>query len=508
MNWPRRIFRSQSSAKHGVALSITAGMLNILVNIALFPLIVSTIGAAQYGIWLVILTLAQFFFYSDLGIGAAIVYYASRARAGKPVFSFDQLISNGIAWVSTILFIALPVFLAVAYQYAHSHSSASGLSQGQVIGVVLIGGLLVASIAIRPFESVLVGSGRLALNIVNQIAGNLLRTILVVTLCLTDANLTAIAAAEAAGLGLGPTLATIYVLRKRIARVRIVDVAPSHVRALFRYSLKTFSVDVASVGTLYAGTIMTGLILGPAPAAYFALAMKVYKGAGQVITWAIAPALPVLTQIWHADPVRSKALIRDLLKVVPTIGFICIVPIALSSVVWLPHLVADGGLAPGVGTCVILVLVALLSNTILDPVVLACDSFGRPGVILPAQVFSAVLFVTTGVPLTSRYGIAGTAAALAIAMWIRQPYCLLMLSRTLNMSFRSDIAPCYLLPAIVALTGGSLAACAGFSAIGSGLNGGWFAPLGFVVGSAAAILTMPIGREAIQGSRRLLELPM
>jgi O-antigen/teichoic acid export membrane protein len=508
MNLFRRNVRSQARAKHGVALSITAGVLNVLVNIALFPLIISTLGAAEYGIWLFIVAISQYFFYSDLGIGSAIIYYASRARGGNEVFSFDQLISNGVAWASTILFIALPLFLVIAYQYAHFHGSASGLTHGQIFGVILVGGLLLTSIVVRPYESVLIGSGHLALNIANQIAGNALRTILVVTLCLTNANLTAIAAAEAAGLCLGPVLATIYVVRKGIARLHISDVSISNVRGLFRYSLKTFSVDVVSVGALYAGTIMVGLIKGPAPAAYFALAMKVFNGAGQVITWATAPALPVLSQIWHTDPATSRALVRDLLKIVATVGFICIVPIALSSVIWIPHWVADDGLSLGTGACVVIVLVALTSNTILDPVVLACDSFGRPGVVFPAQLASAALFVIIGIPLTRSYGIVGTAAGLAVAMWIVQPLCLLILSRTLNMAFRSDVASCYRLPALVLLVGGALAACAEFVAMVCGLNGGWFTPLGFLVGAVAAMLIMPVGREAIEGSRRLLELPM
>jgi O-antigen/teichoic acid export membrane protein len=501
--------RTSSKAKHGVALSVVAGVLNILVNIALFPLIVSTIGAAQYGIWLFILILGQFFFYSDLGIGSAIVYFASSARGGNRIFSFDQLISNGTAWATTILVPALPAFLVIAYHYADTHADGAGLNHEQVIALVVIGGVLVATMIIRPFESVLIGSGHLARNIANQVAGNALRTAGVVVFCLSDQGVVAIAAAEAAGLSLGPILAMIYVTRTRIAVVRIADMAIRNVVGLFRYSLKTFAVDVVSVGALSAGTIMVGLISGPAPAAYFALAMKVYNGAGQVITWATAPALPVFSQIWHADPARSKALVRDLLSTVATVSAVCILPIALSSPLWLPHWVGAEGVALGAGACTVIVLVALMSNAILEPAVLACDSFGRPGVAFLPQAVATGLFILLGIPLTQHYGIVGTAVSLAVALWVVQPVWLVILSRTLKMSFRSEILTCYRTPALVLLAGGTLAACADILDVFElGINEAVFTPVGFVLGAAVAVGATSVGRDSIHGSRRLLEMPM
>jgi O-antigen/teichoic acid export membrane protein len=501
--------RKTSKAKHGVAFSVVAGVLNILVNIALFPLIVSTIGAAQYGIWLFILVLGQFFFYSDLGVGSAIVYFASSARGGNRVFSFSQLISNGTAWATAILVPALPVFVLIAYHYADTHAASAGLDHGQVVGLVVIGGLLVSTMIIRPYESLLIGSGHLARNITNQVAGNVLRTVLVISLCLFDQSVVAIAAAEAAGLSLGPVLATIYVTRNRIATVRISAMAIRNVLGLFRYSLKTFAVDIVSVGALSAGTIMVGLISGPAPAAYFALAMKVYNGAGQVITWATAPALPVFSQIWHADPSKSKALVRDLLRSVATVSSVCILPLALSSPIWLPPWVGPEGIALGAGACTVIVLVALMSNAILEPAVLACDSFGRPGVAFLPQAVATGLFVLLGIPLTRQYGIVGTAVSLAVALWVVQPFWLVILSRTLQMSFRSDILTCYRTSALVLLAGGTLAACADIVDVFElGINEAWFTPIGFVLGAVAVVLATSVGRDAIHGSRRLLEMPV
>ena len=57
----------------------------------------------------------------------------------------------------------------------------------------------------------------------------------------------------------------------------------------------------------------------------------------------------------------------------------------------------------------VIVLVALLSNAILEPAVLACDSFGRPGVAFAPQAVSLALFILMGIPLTHSYGIVGTA---------------------------------------------------------------------------------------------------
>jgi hypothetical protein len=118
------------------------------------------------------------------------------------------------------------------------------------------------------------------------------------------------------------------------------------------------------------------------------------------------------------------------------------------------------------------------------------------------------LFIALSIPLTQSYGIVGTATSLAVALWIAQPTMLVILSRTLQMSLRSDILTCYRTPALALLVGGAFAACAEAVVVESPINEGWFTPIGFLVGAAAVMLTMPAGREVIQGSRRLLEMPM
>jgi O-antigen/teichoic acid export membrane protein len=174
----------------------------------------------------------------------------------------------------------------------------------------------------------------------------------------------------------------------------------------------------------------------------------------------------------------------------------------------MPHWVGEQGMALGAGACTVLVLVALLSNAILEPTALVCDSFGRPGVAFAPQAVSLGLFILLGIPLTHSYGIVGTAASLAVALWVAQPALLVILSRTLQMSLRRDILACYRTPLLALLIGGAFAACAEAVVVETRVNEAWFTAVGFLLGAATVMLTMPAGREVIQGSRRLLEMPM
>jgi drug/metabolite transporter (DMT)-like permease len=119
------------------------------------------------------------------------------------------------------------------------------------------------------------------------------------------------------------------------------------------------------------------------------------------------------------------------------------------------------------------------------------------------------LFVLLGIPLTHHYGIVGTAVSLAVALWVVQPVWLVILSRTLKMSLRSDILTCYRTPALVLLVGGTLAACADILDVFElGINEAVFTPVGFVLGAAVVVGATSVGRDALHGSRRLLEMPM
>ena len=502
----RRKDRGPRNTKHSVALSVLAGLLNIGANIALFPVVVSQIGADQYGIWLFMLALAAYFFYTDIGIGTAIVYFASGARDGKGKFSNDALISNGLAWVCCMIPIVVPVFFVLGYGYARTHGATTGLSVSEELTVALIGCGLVASIALRPYESVLIGSGYMLRDRINQIIGTGLRVVIILGLLPFGLTLVQVAAAEALGLGIPPLLALIYVRQTKMARFRRSEISRANLRGMFSYSLKSFMVDSVQVATMQAGTLIVGIVGGPASAAYFATATRVYNGAGQVLNWATAPVRPVFSRLSHLDRTTAVVLIKDLLAVVGTVGSVVVIPLALSSVIWVPLWVPDDGVHLGMVACTILMLVALLSRAVQLPVILSGDSFGRPGIAFPAVLTSAIIVIGSAIPLTMHFGITGAATAVAIGLWAVQPWCVNALRKSLEPD-APNLLESYKIPLIVTAAGLVGAGAAALLATVLGLHPGWFTWSGFVIGAGAALVSPP-GRLVFQHAKTLLNLPM
>ncbi|MDF0530654.1 hypothetical protein P0W64_13840 [Tsukamurella sp. 8F] len=492
------------STRRGVALSIFAGSLNIIANIAMFPVVVSQIGADDYGIWLFMLAVASYFFYTDIGIGTAIVYFGASARGGDRRFTSDALISNGLAWIGCIAPIAVPAFFTIAFAYAHTHGT--HLTTGTQVTVAVLGASVVASIVFRPFESVLIGSGHVVRDRMNQVVGTAIRVVTVLAMLPFGLTVTQVAAAEATGMILPPVLATAYVLRHRMARPRRSEITRANIRTLFSYSAKSFMVDALLVGTLQAGTVIVGLTRGPASAAYFAMAMRVFNGAGQVLNWATAPIRPAFSRLSQLDRPTAVTLSGDLLTVVATVGVLTIAPLAWATPAWIPLWVPDDGLALGMVATTVLTLVALLARAVQLPVVLSGDSFGRPGLSFPATLGAAVLQVVLGVWLTHSCGIIGAGVAVAAALWITQPWCAYALARAVGPP-PAQMFACLALPATVAAAGSAAALATAAAAVGMHWPPAWFGWVGYAIGAIAVMLS-PGGRNVVEKARRLLDLPM
>ena len=108
------------SAGKGISFSALAGVASLLAAILLLPLIIATVGPETYGVWLVILAIASFLFYLDLGVGSAVVHFMSRSRSGDESSSPDAIASTAHAWSVVAAIGATVAFGVLSWMYVSS----------------------------------------------------------------------------------------------------------------------------------------------------------------------------------------------------------------------------------------------------------------------------------------------------------------------------------------------------------------------------------------------------
>jgi O-antigen/teichoic acid export membrane protein len=424
----------------GISSSAGAGILALVGGIALLPLIISTVGSGPYGVWLVLSAVATYLQYSDLGVGAAIVHFGSRARAGDNARNLGHYLSAGLLWNSTVAVVAIPVYIVASAFYLQSAGAKAALDPAEIVPLLALGSLMLAGLVIRPFSSALTGSGLLPLDRRNQGIGVLVRIAATVAACLLTHSVLAVAAAETLAALVPSVLAVIAVLGRRLAVLRWDRHAAETLRFMFSYSLRSFGVSAVGALILQAGTVVAGLFLGPSSATYFNAAFRIYNSARQLMTWMVDPFRSALSRLFTSRVEEAKEVLFGL-------AFVALAAAAVGSGVlifgsfgivqlWLGARVPVAEVA----LATIILLLGFVINSVQIPLVPAGDAIGRPGVFFWIQALWLASFLILGPLLAKPLDIVGVALALSAPLLYIVPLYLrrarLVLGFTLRQWFR------------------------------------------------------------------------
>lgn len=432
-----------SNMRSGVASSAGAGILTILSGIALVPLIVVTVGASEYGVWIVMSTLAVFFYNSDLGIGSAIVHFSAQTRGGRAALSGVQICTSGIVWMAAVSVVALPVYAGVIYTFLQATDPPVGSDvayQLALLGLVACGGLF-----LRAYSSILIGLGFLSYERRNQSVGVVVRVVGTLVACLWFDSILAVAAAEVAALVTPPLLSLITVWRGRLTRFAPSELSLGVLGLMLNYSIRVFGVNALGAAIMQWGSVVVGFTMPAEAVTYFNFSFRIYAGLRQIVSWITEPLRPALSRLFTSDRKGAVSLVAASLTSVPLICFASGVLVASS----MPGLMAigfkDGSYASAVPACVLIMLAGLFVNSFHLAFIPACDAIGRPGIFFRLQLCWFVLYVVGSIPLTAMFGIVGTGMALSVSLLILEPLYILAALRALDLTggmwFESAVKP-------------------------------------------------------------------
>jgi O-antigen/teichoic acid export membrane protein len=280
---------------------MASGILSIVVGIILLPIVLFTVGPAQYGVWLVVLAIATFCFSFDLGVATAVAHFVSRWRDGDKLLSRDSIVSSAQAWSWTASFIAALLYIPASLLYLSS-SKAQFLTNNERDTLFVLGLILVFSIGMRQYTAILVGNGLLDKERVLQLWGITFRLVTTLMACLLTKSLIVVAIAEVIALLIPPFGAMIVVWTRTQARPRFKHISVATLRILFRYSIRTFFVGLIGSTILQSGTLILGLLGSAIDVAIYNAAFRVYSSIRQMMRWATDPFRSMYSRFFVSKP--------------------------------------------------------------------------------------------------------------------------------------------------------------------------------------------------------------
>ena len=423
----------------------------MVAGILLIPLVITQVGSAAYGPWLVIAAIASYLQYSDVGVGAAIVHFGSRARSGANERSLSDYVSAGLAWNVAAAIVVVPIFSISAWLYVSSVAGEAGLDPSDVTGLVTVGAIMLGCVLIAPFSSALVGAGLLPLDRRNQGIGVLARIVGTIAACLITHDVVWVATAEMAGSVLPQIIALFGLLRRHLLQLRVSKDTLPTLRFMLNYSVKSFGVAAVGALILQAGTIIVGIFLGPSDVTYFNAAYRVYTAARQTLMWAVDPFRSALSRLFVNDAEAARRIVISL-----TFSSLSVATVAAGTLAFASSQIVALWLGPSVPTEAIastlsVLLLGLIVNAAQIPLVPAGDANGRPGAFFSIQVIWLVSFLVLACALVNVVGIVGVALGLGIPLVFVTPLYLHRARRVIALQAKEWFTEAILPTLIIAL---------------------------------------------------------
>jgi O-antigen/teichoic acid export membrane protein len=421
-----------------VLWSWTGVAANLFVGFIITPFIIRRLGAEQYGIWGLIFSILDYFWFFDLGLNTAVCNFCARFIAVKDHEKINEVISTAMFYFSTIALIVwaiAPFAAGNAYRFFHVSPANRPEFANLILITTISWGLC---IVLQMFVSALEGFQRFDLTSRIWVAMLALRSAGYFLVLQSGHGLVAMAVVFVGSQILGFMLNFLN-FRRVFPQLRISSsyVRLAMFREIFRYGVKSFAANSSTLVLNQSGTVMIGHYLSEASVGFYVLPSKLLQNAVDAVS-RIASVTRSSAAEMSATGRREDALKLgiysnrySLALFMPLVVFLWVYGRALI-LRWVGPEMAEHS-AP-------LLPVFLLSNALVLAAQFNSSSLlyglGAHGGYARGMIVEAVLYIAALVWVIPRYGILGVACASAVLMIaVRGVYTPWLVSRALDSSF-------------------------------------------------------------------------
>jgi O-antigen/teichoic acid export membrane protein len=494
------------------ASNIGGTMFTLATWFFLTPFILHRVGAANYGLWILVMSLVGYGTFLDLGVSSAVTRYVAVYRRQGDAQRMQGVVSAGLIvflLAGLLVFVAslaLAPFLPGFFQIGQSQESSA-------TWLVVFAGLAVAvSLPTTATLAVLRGLQRFDLvNIVSS-AGTVVTASAIVVILHFGGGVVAITAIQAP-LELLMQIPMVLAIRRSAPGLRlgVRGANGDFIRGVASFGAAQSLIRVSVEARRRGPEAVIGAVLPVARVTSYSVARRFSDLASMLSEQFVATLMPLASEL-HAggENLRLKAVHVASTRVATAVFLLAACPAAVLA---RPFLSAWVGPAYGNESKLVYILLAAgLAATIAWPSLAILIAMGRNRTLALFSLGSALLSIGLAVPLVESFGLTGGATAVLVAtagesLGLAIPYSMRITGVGVGPIVRSSLIPAFVpaipaLPVLYALREllqpRSLPAVGGIGVIGAGVYAAVYLAL-----DATASEREPLQAFVAQATRRL-----
>ncbi len=326
---PRPLTRATAILRN-VATNWIAFGINALVTLALTPIVLHDLGAAQYGIWVLTTSVIGYYGLLDLGFRGGVTQHLTRHLAVGDIPNASRCISSAVVALSSMGVLLVCVSVVMAFLAPHIFKMPPEIMGAAFWCILIVGCASALQFAFFPYTAVFTAKQRFDLANYIGIATRVLTAVSIFSALKLGYGLIGVSAATC-----GVAIVD-YLLRWRVARRIAPELVVSR-KLMDRDALKqiltfggwNFQISVSNYAEMHLQTILIGLIMPISAAGRYALATGLTSQIGAILAPIGQVIYPAAAEL-HArgDDERLERLYRDgtrllLLAAVPALLVAC-----------------------------------------------------------------------------------------------------------------------------------------------------------------------------------------
>lgn len=325
--WGTRPERQLATVARNVSTRYVVILVETVIGLVLLPFNLHHLGAAEYGLWILVGSVTLHFSLLDLGYGGAVVKFIAQYRARRDSQALNEIAST--------MFFVMAVFGLIAYGLAallafNLGSLFPSLTAGQAqlgTSMLLMIALYVAmSFPFSIFGGVTSGFQRYDANNFVAVATSILAAVVNVVVLLLGYGLIVLVASTtfvriAAFLAYRRTAYRVY----PALRIRPALASRARLREVTGFSVYSAAIDWANKLNYQVDVLVIGAFIGPASVAVWAIAERIISGTQRLTNQLNGVLFPLIVD---SDATRNQHRLQQILHQGTRLSLATVVPIA------------------------------------------------------------------------------------------------------------------------------------------------------------------------------------
>jgi O-antigen/teichoic acid export membrane protein len=410
----------------GTATKYLLLAVNIGLGVFLMPFTLRHLGAAEYGLWMLVASMTYYFQLLDLGYGSGVVRHIAEADARHDLDRVNRIVSTfvivyaGLGMAAAVGVAAIIAWIIPRFPRLH----ADQIARAQIL-LALMGARIAVGFPMTVFGAVTTARQRFALNNSVAIAVALVNGAATYLVLSAGYGLVALVAATTA-VGLSSYAA--YACTARIAmptlRIRVSAFSRGLVREVTTYSVYLFLIDIAIQIGFNLDNLVIGAVLGTSAVAVYAIALRLADYQRQMCNQFNGLLFPVVVRF---DASGRRDALHDLLVDGTRIALTLVVGVTICVVGFGRPLIVQW-MGPGFAGSVVPLYVLALTGVVLvgqGPLGNILLGTGRHRLVAVVALLEALVNLALSLVLVRRYGITGVAVGTALPVLVAN-LCILL----------------------------------------------------------------------------------